>query len=215
MDAVHADEAKARRYHRRQFALTMADLALGAALLGWWSWSGAAGGLARALEVRLGSPAAVVAAMTLALGALQTVVTFPLDLAGGFVLPRWAGLLTQSFWSWLGDRAKGLAIGAVLGLLSVQVVYGLLRWSPDWWWLWASAVLAVGIVLLTAVVPIWLVPLFYRLTPLEDPVVRDRVLGLAARMGFGPPRWRSPTSRARDAWPMRPWSVSEARGGSS
>src|SRR5262245_47017976 len=104
MDAVHTDEAKARRYHRRQFALTMGDLALGAALLGWWSWSGAAGELARALEFRLRSPAAVVAAMTLALGALQTVVTFPLDLAGGFVLPRRAGLLTQSFWSWLGDR---------------------------------------------------------------------------------------------------------------
>jgi len=41
----------------------------------------------------------------------------------------------------------------------------------------------VGIALLTAAVPIWLVPLFYRLTPLEDPVLRDRVLRLAARMG--------------------------------
>jgi STE24 endopeptidase len=121
--------------------------------------------------------------MALALGASQTLLTFPLDVVGGFVLPRRAGLSIQSFGSWLGDRAKGLAIGGVLGLLSVEIVYGLLRWSPDRWWLWASGVLAIGIALLTAVVPIWLVPLFYRLTPLEDPVVRERVLGLAARMG--------------------------------
>ena len=37
--------------------------------------------------------------------------------------------------------------------------------------------------LLAAVVPIWLVPLFYRLTPLEDPALRARILALAARMG--------------------------------
>jgi STE24 endopeptidase len=33
------------------------------------------------------------------------------------------------------------------------------------------------------VVPIWLVPLFYRLTPLEDPALRALILALAARMG--------------------------------
>ena len=183
MHAVDADDAQARRYHRRQFALTLVDLGLGVLILVWWSWSGAAETLARALDARLRSPRAVVAAVALALGASQTVLTAPLDVVAGFILPRRAGLLTQGFGSWLGDRAKGLAIGGVLGLLSVQIVYGLLRWSPDRWWLWASAVLTVGIALLAAVVPIWLVPLFYRLTPLEDPVLRDRVLALAARMG--------------------------------
>jgi STE24 endopeptidase len=183
MQPVDADEARARRYHRRQFALTLVDLALGAALLAWWSWSGAAAGLARLLEGRLHSPAVVVAAITLALGASQTVVTFPLDIVGGFVLPRRAGLLTQRLASWLEDRAKALAIGGFLGLVSVEIVYGLLRWSPDRWWLWAGGVLTGGIVLLAAIVPLWLVPLFYRLTPLEDPALRTRILALAARMG--------------------------------
>jgi STE24 endopeptidase len=183
MHAGDADDAQARRYHRRQFALTLVDLALGVLIPVWWSWSGAAETLARALHARLRSPQAVVAAVALALGASQALLSAPLDVVAGFILPRRAGLLTQGFSSWLGDRAKGLAIGGVLGLLSIQIVYGLLRWSPDRWWLWASAVLTAGITLLAAVVPIWLVPLFYRLTPLEDPVLRDRVLALAARMG--------------------------------
>jgi STE24 endopeptidase len=121
--------------------------------------------------------------MTLVLGASQALLTFPLDVMAGFVLPRRAGLLTQNLGGWLGDRAKALGIGGALGLLSVQVVYALLRWSPDRWWLWAGGILAMGIVLLAAVVPIWLVPLFYRLTPLEDPALRARILALANRMG--------------------------------
>ena len=181
--ATPSSDAPARRYHRRQLALTLVDLALGAALLAWWSGSGAAAAVAARLGARLGSPAATVAGMALAVGGVQTVVSFPLDVLAGFVLPRRAGLLVQSFAGWLADRAKALAIGGVLGLLAIQVVYALLRWSPERWWLWAAAVLSAGAVLLTAIVPIWLVPLFYRLTPLTDPVLRDRILALAARLG--------------------------------
>jgi STE24 endopeptidase len=183
MQAVDADEARARRYHRRQFALALADLSLGAVLLAWWSGSGAATRVAAGLAAGLAAPWAVVGAMTLVLGASQVLVTFPLDILAGFVLPRRAGLLTQSLGSWLGDRAKALGIGGALGVLSIQVVYALLQRSPDRWWLWGGAILTMGIVLLAAVVPIWLVPLFYRLTPLEDPVLRARILALANRMG--------------------------------
>ena len=172
----------ARSYHRRQFALTLADLAVGAAMLAWWSWSGAAARVAAALETYLQSPAALVAAMVLVIGGAQTLLTFPLDLLAGFVLPRRAGLLAQGLGSWLADRAKALAIGGVLGLLAVEVVYALLRVDPARWWLWAAAILTAGTVLLAAVVPIWLVPLFYRLTPLQDPALRGRILDLAGRM---------------------------------
>ena len=55
-------DTEARRYHRRQFGLTLADLAIGALLLVWWICSGAAGRLAAFLEARLDSSAAVVAA---------------------------------------------------------------------------------------------------------------------------------------------------------
>jgi STE24 endopeptidase len=183
MHMADEDEVRARRYHRRQFGLTLADLALGVLLLAWWSGSGAATRVVAVLTSGLHSPAAIVGAMTLIVGASQALLTFPLDFVGGFVLPRRAGLLTQSLGGWLGDRAKALGIGGVLGLLSVQIVYALLRWSPDRWWLWAGGILALGIVLLAAVVPVWLVPLFYRLTPLEDPALRTRILGLASRMG--------------------------------
>jgi STE24 endopeptidase len=180
---MDAEDARARQYHRRQFAIMLGDLAVGAGVLAWWIWSGAAQRLALGLSAQGHSPVTIVAAVSLALGISQALVTFPLDVVAGFVLPRRAELLTQTFVGWLGDRLKALAIGGVLGLSAVEVVYALLRWSPDRWWVGAGGVLTVGIVLLAAIVPIWLVPLFYRLTPLADPELSARILALADRMG--------------------------------
>ena len=51
------------------------------------------------------------------------------------------------------------------------------------WWFWAALVLFVGSLLLTLVVPVWIVPLFYRLVPLEDAALKERLLDLARRVG--------------------------------
>jgi hypothetical protein len=119
---VHDSEAEVRRYHRAQFAIRLADAAVGVAVLVAWSWSGTAARLAALHEARLGAPAAAVAAMVLAVGASHALLAFPLEVWAEFVLPRRAGLLTQGFGGWLADRAKGLALGGGLGLLAVELV---------------------------------------------------------------------------------------------
>ena len=87
MDARDGDEARARRYHRRQFALTLVDLALGAVLLAWWSWSGAAARLAALLEDAARRPGGRPPAMALAVGGSQVLLTFPLDVVAGSSFP--------------------------------------------------------------------------------------------------------------------------------
>ena len=176
-------EREARRYHRWQLALSLADLAVTVAVLGAWLGTGAARTLAGVLDARLGRPGLVVLAMAVAVAGSSAAATAPLDVVGGFVLPRRAGLLTQSFGAWLLDRAKMLAIGGALGLVVVESGYALLRWSPAWWWLWSAAGLVLVGIVLAAILPVWLVPLFYRVTPLEDAHLHDRLLALARRMG--------------------------------
>ena len=82
----------------------------------------------------------VVVAAVLGLG--QMLVGFPLRVVRGFWLPRRFGLLHQPLGSWLADGAKAAALGAVLGLGGLLVVYGLLRVTP-WWWLIAAVVFFV------------------------------------------------------------------------
>jgi len=116
------------------------------------------------------------------LGGAFRLALAPLAFAGGFWLPRRFGLLHQSFARWLWDVAKASALGGALGLLTVLVVYALLRATP-WWWLWSALALLAGSVFLTLVAPIWLAPMFYRLTPLDDGSLRRRLVGLGERLG--------------------------------
>jgi STE24 endopeptidase len=115
-----------------------------------------------------------------ALAAGWRVLSLPLRWLGGFWLPRRFGLLHQSLAHWMGDALKAAAIGAVLALAGAELAYALLRLTP-WWWLYAALAFFAASVLLTLVAPIWLVPLFYRLTPLPDGSLRRRLVALAAR----------------------------------
>ena len=177
-----SDEERAARYHRHQLMLAAAGLALTVAYLLAVLVTGLSHDLAQEVA-RLTSPWwAQVAIVTVALGVGHGMLTFPLASIRGYVLPRRYGLLHQSVLSWLGDRLKASALGGILGLAGVEVIYGLLRVTP-WWWLIAAAVFFVGYVLMTFVVPVWVLPLFYRLTPLPPGPLRERLLALADRAG--------------------------------
>jgi STE24 endopeptidase len=144
--------------------------------------SGAGHGLA-SWTARVGSARWIqVALIAHALGAGHAILTLPLKLIRSFWLPRRFGLLHQPLRGWLGDQLKAAAIGGTLGLVAIEIVYALLALTPLWWLAAAAVFIAVEIVMI-AVLPIWIVPLFYRLTPLADDGLRDRLLALARRAG--------------------------------
>ena len=174
--------AEAARYHRLQLGLSLASFALGVAYLLAILETGAAAALASAAATVTGVWWGRVALVAVGVGAGQSVLAFPLRWVRGFWLPRRFGLLHQSLASWLTDRAKAAALGAVLGLGGVLVIYGLLA-ATRWWWLIAAAVFFVVGIALAALFPILIVPLFYRLTPLANPELTDTLLALARRAG--------------------------------
>jgi STE24 endopeptidase len=175
-------DARARAYHRRQLALSLVELALTASYLIVLVETRAAVHLAERLATWTPRWWLALAVAVLVLGGGYRLLSLPLAWLGGFWLPRRYGLLHQSLGRWLWDAAKTALIGGALGLVAVEVVYGLMRWSA-WWWLWGAVVFLGGYALLALVAPVWLVPLFYRLTPLADGPLKSRLLALAARVG--------------------------------
>ncbi len=173
---------RARAYHRWQFRLSMIGVFLGAAYLVVWLASGASVALRNALGDLTSRWWLELPLALLVLGAGHRILTLPLLWLGGFLLPRRFGLLHQPLGSWLLDVAKAGLIATALGVVAAEIVYGLLRATP-WWWAWAALTFLAGYALLAFAVPVWLVPLFYRLTPLENRAMSDRLLRLAARVG--------------------------------
>ena len=172
----------ARSYHRWQFWLGVARLALTVGILTAFLLSDATLALRRLTEAA-GHPFWLqVAELFVILSVVLRLGAAPLTWLAGYRLPRRFGLLHQSFWRWALDHVKAVALSGTLAFVAAETIYALLS-VTRWWWLWGAAAFFVGSALLATVVPVWIVPLFYRLTPLEDAALRERLLALARRVG--------------------------------
>jgi STE24 endopeptidase len=176
------DDRAAARYHRLQLVLGMGALVAGLAYLLGVLVSGAAETVARVAGALTAAWWAQVLLVALTLAVGYRVLIFPLVWVRGYELPRRYGLLHQPFTSWLFDGLKAALIATPLALGGLLAVYALLRVTPHWW-LWAAAVFLAASVVMAAVLPVWIMPLFYKLTPLADGALHARLLALAGRAG--------------------------------
>jgi STE24 endopeptidase len=184
------NEDKASRYHRLKRTVDALALVWGAALLTGLLASGAtlrlrttADGLAPGAAGSLLSRLSAIVLYVILLSLLNEAGSVPLSFYSGFVLERRYGLSTERLSAWLRDQAKSLALGVVLAAPAAAILYSLIAWSPDRWWLSAGLVFAAVIVGLTNLAPVLVLPLFYRVKPLERAALRARLLALAERAG--------------------------------
>jgi STE24 endopeptidase len=173
---------RATVYHRWQLWLGALELALTGAVLLALLGTGVGPWLRGFGEARHLPPWLQVALIAVALGLAVEALGAPLDWARGYWLPRRFDLLRQGLGGWVLDRLKAALLGGALGLAAAEIVYALLRNAPLWW-LWAAGMLLAGSALVAMVVPIWILPLFYKLTPLEDVALESRLLELGRRAG--------------------------------
>ena len=172
--------ADADRYHSLQLRLGLLAFGISVAYLLALLLTGTGHAVAQwAARITPSTPGQV-ALVALALGLAHGALGLPVTLARGYWLPRRFGLLHQPFRAWLADRLKALLIGGTLSFAAVEITYILIA-ETSLWWLVAAAVFFVAQVALTAVLPVWVVPLFYRLSPLADAELRERLLRLARR----------------------------------
>ena len=94
---------------------------------------------------------------------------------------RYWGMTERSFLSWLTDYGKAVALELGIGAVVLLGFYGLQRWFPKTWWLWATGFGAVAGMLFAYILPIWISPMFNKFTPLKDEDLNQRILALAKK----------------------------------
>jgi STE24 endopeptidase len=106
-----------------------------------------------------------------------------LDFYSDVVLERRYGLSNQTIAGWLVRSAKQWLLAAVMALGTFNLLYLLIRVTPEEWWLFAAVGWFVLLVLVSKITPALIVPLFYKLHPLTDRDLAERLLDLAERCG--------------------------------
>jgi Zn-dependent protease with chaperone function len=184
------NEDKASRYHRLKRQASVASLVWGVALLCgllWTGWTIALRSSAEAAAARVAPAPWVPALSVIVYVALLSLVNeiggAPIAFYSGWIVERRYGLSTERFGRWLLDQAKAFGVGLALASGGASIVYWLIRAAPGRWWLAAGVIFALLIVVLVNLAPVVLLPLFYRLKPLDRESLRARLLALADRAG--------------------------------
>ncbi len=140
----------------------------------------------RNLAVRLtpAHPAVAVAVYIALLTVAFEIVTLPLGFYGGFVREHTFGLSTQTAGGWLVDRLKGATLSAAVAVPLGSLLVLLWRRYPGRWVLPAWVLGGLAVIVLVALAPVVIDPLFNTIRPLQDAALRQRVLALADRAGI-------------------------------
>ena len=163
------EDARAKRYdaiHLRLFVLRA--LCMFAALAAY-AWIGASDNLAEALASRFEPhvwPTFIGYFAVTIFG--YWALFYPLDQYQGFTLEHQFGMSHQTYGAWCRDHLKSLVLEVLIGATFLSVLYAIIHHSPNAWWVWSTVVYGVFAVLMATVLPIWILPLFYELEPLDD-----------------------------------------------
>jgi STE24 endopeptidase len=115
---------------------------------------------------------------------LTTILVFPLTVYEDYFREHKYGLATQTFGPWMGDQLKGLGVNLVLGGLLAMMLFGVVRRLPRTWWIWGSVVTTLFLIFASLIAPVYIVPIFNKVTRLDDPKIVDPILSMARANGI-------------------------------
>jgi STE24 endopeptidase len=114
----------------------------------------------------------------------MTVAELPFGLYRTFRIEERFGFNRMTPALFLADLAKSLLLAVVLGLPLAACVLWLMQASGSYWWIYAWLVWAAFNLLMLAVYPTWIAPLFNKFSPMPETALKQRVERLLERCGF-------------------------------
>lgn len=176
-------QKQAKQYAHIKRRLWLVDTSLSAVYMLAWIVFGWSISLREWIASFAADDWSLIAIFVIIFGGVLSLVTLPLGYYSGFVLPHRFGQSNQMLKDWIIDRLKGLAIGAPIGLILLELLYLALRLTGDLWWLWAAGGMLVFTVLLSNLAPTLIMPIFNKYIPLGDEHkdLEERLLALAKR----------------------------------
>jgi STE24 endopeptidase len=111
-------------------------------------------------------------------------LTLPVSFWSSYVLEHRYGLSNQTLARWVWRRVKGYLVGGPLGLVLLLGLYALLWYGGAWWWAWATAGWLLVTLVIGQLLPTVILPLFYKVTPLDDAPLLERLRQLTEGTGL-------------------------------
>jgi STE24 endopeptidase len=115
---------------------------------------------------------------------LTSILIFPLSVYEDYFREHKYGLATQTFGPWMGDQLKNIAVNLVLGGLLAMMLFGIVRRLPRTWWIWSAVATLLFMIFTVLIAPVYIIPIFNKVTRLDDPKIVDPILSMARANGI-------------------------------
>ncbi|MBB2486846.1 M48 family metallopeptidase [Mitsuaria sp. WAJ17] len=182
-----AAHQKAADYTAANTAFGMLGLATSSALLIGWTLMGGLNALNEWVQdhtLQRFGPMAYQLTLLVAFSLIGGLLDLPLSLYHTFRLEQRFGFNRTTLPLFFADMAKGLLVGALIGLPIAALILWLMGTAGPMWWLWAWSAWVGFNLLVMVLYPTVIAPMFNKFEPLQDELLKGRVEALMKRCGF-------------------------------
>lgn len=174
----------AKKYNKTKLILGISQTVLTFILLLLFITSGLSSTLVSEIRIYFENEYMVFLGFIFTIGLASSVIFFPINFYSGFILEHKYNLSTQSFFQWAKEELKSTAVSTVIGIpILLFFFYAIVEYGSIWWLPFAIVIFLVSVVL-ARIVPVFILPLFYKLSPIEDEDLRNRIEALASDAGI-------------------------------
>lgn len=113
-----------------------------------------------------------------------TLIFLPFNFLSGFQLEHKYNLSNQSLIMWIVQELKGIFVGALILIPLLLFFYFTLHTFHYFWWFPFAVFVFFLSVFLARIVPVFILPFFYKVTPLINPELTDKIYRLATDSGL-------------------------------
>lgn len=169
---------KARRYSSIRYSLAIFEAFFLAIFLFFFQLSGFSGVTASYLENAV-QYHFIIPLYILVVYAFFYILNLPVSFYSSFMLEHKFGLSKQKAADWIKDELKGFVLLYAIMLILFEVFYFILKTSPQAWWFIVALAWIFFNLIFARLMPVMIIPLFFKYKPLGDENLRNRIKNLA------------------------------------
>ncbi len=115
---------------------------------------------------------------------ISDLLGLPFQLYHTFVIESRYDFNNTTLGTFIADKIKGYFLAMILGGLLMSIFLWLVNWLGNGFWIWFWIVMSGFTLILNIFYTSWILPLFNKLTPLENGELRSSLEAYSSRAGF-------------------------------
>ncbi len=178
------DNSTAKKYSNIKLGFGIFEGVASFLLVAFFLFTGISSNLENYLRNFTGNDYLLLISFVLGMGILISVIFWPLNYYTDFYLEHKYNLSNQTFTKWIWEGIKETLVGGAIGLPLLLLFYWVIKTFGLMWWLPFSVLMFILSVILAQIVPIIILPIFYKVTPIENENLKERILRLSKDAGL-------------------------------